>query len=172
MLQVFNRSDIEWVGYGNGDDAFLLIDRYYQVLQSEGPGDLVGDDIKFQLEGVYLDIFHAGRLGDQLRDGIFSQLLLCRRNLQAKGGDHLGGGGQLRQVDLFLGQVLGQMTVQPCSLGIAALENHLILFVIDSAALVKEFGNILNGQHVLLWFPVGRSTHWMAVFSELFFVAV
>ena len=64
------------------------------------------------------------------------------------------------------------LTAAIVGLGIATLENHLILFVVNSAALVKELGNILNGQHEFVRFLVSRSTIRMTAFLKLFFVTI
>ena len=89
VLQIFNWTDIEGVGHGNGNNTFLLIDRYHQVFQGKGSGDLVGNDVKFQLEGVYLDILNAGSLGNQFSNGVFGQFLLRGGYFQAERGNNL-----------------------------------------------------------------------------------
>jgi hypothetical protein len=156
--QLLDHLLVERVGDRQRHDPVGEIDRHDQVFQGEGARDVGGDDIEVELEGVYLEIGDPCRGGEDLGDGVFSEKFPAPpRDLQVEGGDHLGGGGLLR--DLLQASRIGCLlpSRQALRLGLSPRHELPELPVVDELALQENLGQVFHVYALFLVHVLIRS---------------
>ena len=145
--QIFDHVVIERVRDCNGDDPFTLRNGHDQVFKRKRAGNMGGNEIEVQLEGIDLDEGHSHRRRNGLGYGVFRQQSAAASGyLQAEGADDFRRRHRIRphiepaRVACLLG------ALQPRGLCFSPGQNKLQLFVRNEPLLEKDLRNVTYGE--------------------------